>query len=292
MNVALVFAGGSGQRMKNSAKPKQFLELYGKPIIIYTLEVFERHPEIDAVVIPCIAGWENYLQRLLDKFGIKKVKKILTGGKDTQESKMIALRYLQTICKEDDIVLLHDAVRPLVTEKLITDNLAAVREYGNGITCVPFTETAIVSDDGKQIDRTIIRNTMYVAKAPQSFYFKDVLYAHEKGENMPYTIKYRRLVSTYPHQLTSRPCCCDFRLPGNSVHEFMSKIRLNFLCFCVRTVIKPYNCRTKGSKIFICNYQSFTLSIYRKSGYNLRQLIFIAVGKCNSSGFSKRPSYN
>ena len=188
MNVALVFAGGSGQRMKNSAKPKQFLELYGKPIIIYTLEVFERHPEIDAVVIPCIAGWENYLQRLLDKFGIKKVKKILTGGKDTQESKMIALRYLQTICKEDDIVLLHDAVRPLVTEKLITDNLAAVREYGNGITCVPFTETAIVSDDGKQIDRTIIRNTMYVAKAPQSFYFKDVLYAHEKGENMPYTI--------------------------------------------------------------------------------------------------------
>ena len=188
MNVALVFAGGSGQRMKNSAKPKQFLELYGKPIIIYTLEVFERHPEIDVVVIPCIAGWENYLQRLLDKFGIKTVKKILTGGKDTQESKMIALRYLQTICKEDDIVLLHDAVRPLVTEKLITDNLAAVREYGNGITCVPFTETAIVSDDGKQIDRTIIRNTMYVAKAPQSFYFKDVLYAHEKGENMPYTI--------------------------------------------------------------------------------------------------------
>lgn len=188
MNIGLVFAGGSGQRMRNSAKPKQFLELYGKPIIIYTLEVFENHPEIDCVVVPCIAGWEDYLQRLLDKFGLKKVKKILTGGKDTQESKMIALRYLQTFCKDDDIVLLHDAVRPLVTEKLITDNIASVRKYGNGITAVPFTETAIVSKDGEKIDGTIIRNTMFIAKAPQSFYFKDVLNAHEKGESMPYTI--------------------------------------------------------------------------------------------------------
>ena len=151
MNVALVFAGGSGQRMRNSAKPKQFLELYGKPIIIYTLEVFEKHPEIDTVVVPCIAGWEDYLQKLLGKFGITKVSKILTGGKDTQESKMIALRYLQGICQEDDIVLLHDAVRPLVTEKMITDNIASVREFGNCITAVPFTETAITSDDGKEI---------------------------------------------------------------------------------------------------------------------------------------------
>ena len=188
MNVGLVFAGGSGQRMRNSAKPKQFLELYNKPIIIYTLEVFENHPDIDCVVVPCIAGWEDYLQKLLDRFEIKKVKKILTGGKDTQESKMIALRYLETFCKEDDIVLLHDAVRPLVTEKMITDNIESVKKYGNGITAVPFTETAIVSDNGETIDKTIIRNTMYVAKAPQSFYFKDVMSAHLAGENMSYTI--------------------------------------------------------------------------------------------------------
>ncbi len=188
MNVGLVFAGGSGQRMRNSAKPKQFLELYNKPIIIYTLEVFENHPDIDCVVVPCIAGWEDYLQKLLDRFEIKKVKKILTGGKDTQESKMIALRYLETFCKEDDIVLLHDAVRPLVTEKMITDNIESVKKYGNGITAVPFTETAIVSDNGETIDKTIIRNTMYVAKAPQSFYFKDVMSAHLAGETMPYTI--------------------------------------------------------------------------------------------------------
>ena len=201
MNVALVFAGGSGQRMRNSAKPKQFLELYGKPIIIYTLEVFEKHPEIDTVVVPCIAGWEDYLQKLLGKFGITKVSKILTGGKDTQESKMIALRYLQGICQEDDIVLLHDAVRPLVTEKMITDNIASVREFGNGITAVPFTETAITSDDGKEIvdipgyDSYIKKETVEALSAykyvgNQNVYLtpKDVLEAHEKGETMPYTI--------------------------------------------------------------------------------------------------------
>lgn len=188
MNIALVFAGGTGQRMKNSAKPKQFLELYGKPIIIYTLEVFERNTNVDKIVIPCVAGWEDYLQELVDKFHITKVDKILTGGKDTQESKMKALNYLKTWCNEDDIVMLHDAVRPLVTEKMINDNIQSVKEYGNAITAVPFTETGIISEDKEFTEKTIIRNTLYIAKAPQSFYFKDVYAAHLAGESMPYTI--------------------------------------------------------------------------------------------------------
>ena len=188
MNIAIVFAGGSGQRMKNTAKPKQFLELYGKPIIIYTLEVFERHPDIDYVVVPCIHGWEDYLQGLLDKFNIKKVKKIITGGKDTQESKMNALRYLEQSCNADDIVLLHDAVRPLITEKMITDNIESVKEFGSAVTVVPFTETGVVCSDSVNIEKTIVRNTLYIAKAPQSFYFKDVMEAHMAGEDMPYTI--------------------------------------------------------------------------------------------------------
>lgn len=188
MNVAIVFAGGSGQRMRQTAKPKQFLELYGKPIIIYTLEVFERHPEIDMVVVPCIDGWQDYLQRLLNRFQISKVKKILTGGKDTQESKMNALRYLKDICKDDDIVILHDAVRPLVTEKMLTDNLESVRKYGSAVCMVPFAETGIVSEDRETTNNTIARNTLFIAKAPQSFYFKDVYEAHSKAEHMPYTI--------------------------------------------------------------------------------------------------------
>ncbi len=188
MNAAIVFAGGSGQRMRATAKPKQFLELYGKPIIIFTLEVFEQHPDIDTVVVPCIAGWEDYLLDLLDKYRIRKVRKVLTGGKDTQASKMIALDYMATFCKPDDIIMLHDAVRPLVTEKMITDNIEAVKRHGSAITVVPFSETGIVSKDGTTTRESIIRNTLYIAKAPQSFYFSDVYAAHQKGNTMSPTI--------------------------------------------------------------------------------------------------------
>ncbi|HJJ28595.1 MAG TPA: IspD/TarI family cytidylyltransferase [Methanocorpusculum sp.] len=188
MNHALIFAGGTGIRMHATGKPKQFLELYGKPIIIYTLEVFDRHPEIDDIIIPCVAGWEGYLETLIEKYHIKKVRKVLTGGKNTQESKMNALCYMKEFAADDDIVLVHDAVRPLVTGKLISDNIAAVKEFGSAVTVVPFSETGVVSVDGENADKTIIRNTMYIAKAPQSFYFKDLYEAHAKGESMPYTI--------------------------------------------------------------------------------------------------------
>lgn len=208
MNVALIFAGGTGQRMKNSAKPKQFLELYGKPIIIYTLEVFEKDDKIDKIVVPCVSGWENYLRDLLEKFGITKVDKILTGGKDTQESKMKALNHLKEICKDDDIVLLHDAVRPLVTKKMIDDNIESVEKYGNAVTAVPFNETGIISDDKEYTEKTIIRNTLYIAKAPQSFYFKDVYEAHQAGEKMDYriTIDTCSLMTELGKKLHMVPC--------------------------------------------------------------------------------------
>lgn len=188
MNIALIFAGGTGTRMKNSGKPKQFLELYGKPIIIYTLEVFERHPLIDKIVIPCVHGWEDYLSTLVRKYNLKKVDKILTGGKDTQESKMNALKYLKLFVDDNDIVLLHDAVRPIITEELITENINSVIKYGNAITASTFMETCIVSEDRHNISRAIPRNTLFIAKAPQSFYFKDVWNAHILGEKMPYSI--------------------------------------------------------------------------------------------------------
>lgn len=188
MNVAIVFAGGSGQRMNSAAKPKQFLELYGKPIIVFTLEVFQHHPEIDQVIVPCIAGWEDYLQELLDKYRLTKVTKVLTGGRDTQESKMIALKHLATFCAPDDVVVIHDAVRPLITEKMISDNLEAVRLHGSAISVVPFSETGIVSSNGLTTRESIIRNTLYIAKAPQSFYFSDVYAAHAKGNDMDPTV--------------------------------------------------------------------------------------------------------
>lgn len=188
MNIAVIFAGGAGKRMKNTGTPKQFLELYGKPIIIYTLEIFQKHPDIDKIIIPCIHGWEDYLKELIKKYCITKVDKIMTGGKDTQESKMKALEYLKRMCKDDDIILLHDAVRPIITNKIITDNIESVKKYGDAITAAPFIETCIVSENRQNIDEAIPRNTLFIAKAPQSFYFKDVYQAHKKGESMPYAI--------------------------------------------------------------------------------------------------------
>lgn len=185
MNVALLFAGGTGQRMKNTARPKQFLELYGKPVIIYTLEIFQTHPQIDAIVVPCVEGWQSFLAESARRYGIDKLVKIVPGGRTSQESKLSALRAMRDICKDDDIVLMHDAVRPLITHKLIDDNLDCVKKYGNAITVDPFTETGVISEDGNTVDAVIERKKLYIAKAPQTFYFHDVLAAHEAAKDMP-----------------------------------------------------------------------------------------------------------
>ncbi len=188
MNVAIIFAGGTGQRMKTASCPKQFLKLYGKPIIIYTLEIFQNHPEIDHIIVACVAGWEDKLRRMCEEYGITKLYKIVPGGKNTQASKLNALHGLSDLCKDGDIVLMHDAVRPMIGPQLITDNIAAVKQYGSAITADPFTETGVVSTDGQTIESTIERSKLYIAKAPQSFYYKDVLEAHEAGESMPESI--------------------------------------------------------------------------------------------------------
>lgn len=194
--------------MKSKTRPKQFLELHGKPIIIFTLELFERHPEIDQIIVPCVAGWESYLEDLLIRWHITKVKKIVTGGKDTQESKMNALNYIATYAKDDDIIMLHDAVRPVIDAELISANLESVRKYGNAVSAVPFTETGIVSKDRETTTETIVRNTLFIAKAPQSFYFKDVYAAHKAGETMDpkITIDTCSLMTTLGIALHMVPC--------------------------------------------------------------------------------------
>lgn len=124
MNIVVIFAGGSGQRMHTKDIPKQFLEMHGKPIIIYTLELFEKHPEIDAIVIACKEDWIEYLEKLLYKYRIEKVKKIVPGGDTGQMSIYNGLMAAQEVSKgEEAIVLVHDGVRPLINQKVISDNL-------------------------------------------------------------------------------------------------------------------------------------------------------------------------
>ena len=181
MNIAVIFAGGSGRRMHTKSRPKQFLEYSGKPIIIYTLELFDNHPMIDGIVVACVEEWIPFLEKMLKKFEINKVKAIVSGGKTGQESIYKGLVAAKGISKaEDDIVLIHDGVRPLITEQTITDNIEMVIKEGSCITCIPATETFIVSqpDGGLEIPT---RDNSLIARAPQSFYLKDILAAHEQA---------------------------------------------------------------------------------------------------------------
>ena len=181
MNYAVIFAGGSGSRMHTKSRPKQFLEYQGKPIIIYTLELFDNHPMIDGIVVACVEEWIPFLKKMLKKFEINKVKAIVTGGATGQESIYKGLVAAKGFSEgEDDIVLIHDGVRPLITEQTITDNIEKVNKEGSCITCVPATETFIVSqpDGGLEIPT---RANSLIARAPQSFYLKDILDAHEQA---------------------------------------------------------------------------------------------------------------
>ena len=186
MNIAVIFAGGSGLRMHTKSRPKQFLDLNGKPIIIYTLELFDNHPNIDAIVVACIESWIPFLEKQLRKFEINKVVKIIPGGKSGQESIYKGLcaaeEYAQSksVSNEETIVLIHDGVRPLITEETITDNIKKVEEVGSCITCIPATETLIVkqADDALGIPS---RADSFIARAPQSFRLVDIITAHRRS---------------------------------------------------------------------------------------------------------------
>ena len=182
MNTALIFAGGAGRRMHSAGKPKQFLELHGKPIIIYTLEHFDRHPEIDAIAVVCIEGWIDYFKDLLDRFRIRKVRWIVPGGATSQDSTRAGLGAIAADCDpKDTIGLIHDGVRPLITEKLISDNIAAVKQYGNAITAAPAIETIITVDEHEDVRELIDRQTCRLARAPQSFVLADIMAMHQRA---------------------------------------------------------------------------------------------------------------
>ncbi len=183
MNIAVIFAGGSGQRMHSRDIPKQFLEMHGKPIIIYTLELFEKHPEIDAIVIACKEDWIEYLEKLLYKYRIEKVKKIVPGGDTGQMSIYNGLMAAQEVSNgEEAIVLVHDGVRPLINQKVISDNIESVKIHGSAITTAIVKETILVVNDDEAIINVPDRAKSRVAKAPQSFWLKDILAAHNRAQ--------------------------------------------------------------------------------------------------------------
>ncbi len=181
MNIAVIFAGGSGLRMHTKSRPKQFLELNGKPIIIYTLELFDNHPDIDAVVVACIESWIPFLEKMIRKFEIGKVVKIVPGGATGQDSIYKGLCAAEEYaCGQDAVVLIHDGVRPLITAETISYNISKVRECGSCITCIPATETFIVKEEDGSLDIPERANSL-IARAPQSFMLGDIMKSHRRA---------------------------------------------------------------------------------------------------------------
>lgn len=210
MNNVLIFAGGAGRRMNSKSKPKQFLKLYGKEIIIHTLENFQNHPEVDNIVVVCIKDWITYLQKLLAQYNMDKVRLIVAGGKTGQESIYNGLRALSDFAPDDSIVLVHDGVRPFVTDTLISDCIKSVKKNGSAITVTPAIET-IVELDGKKIQTITDRSKCYLAKAPQCFYLGELLAAHEKARKDGNTsmIDSASLMKHYGHSLYVVPGSAD-----------------------------------------------------------------------------------
>lgn len=184
MNIAVIFAGGVGKRMNSKVKPKQFITIQGKPIIIQTLEKFDNHQEIDAIVIACVSDWIDYLKKIIGQYHIDKVKKIVPGGKTGQLSIYEGLMAAKEVAGEEkSVVLIHDGVRPLINEKLISDNIASVKENGSAITCVKVNETVLEVKDNGKIANIPKRENSRLARAPQSFWLGEILKVHVMALN-------------------------------------------------------------------------------------------------------------
>lgn len=183
MNIALIIAGGVGSRMGQDI-PKQFLNVYDKPIIVYTLEVFQNHPNIDAIEVVCLDGWHDILKAYAKQFGITKLEGVVNGGAVGQESIYNGLLDIKVRHNsEDDIVLIHDAIRPMVSPDILSNSISTCRQMGNAIVAIPCAEAMLLTEDGvssiNQIDRDKLKRT----QTPQVFYLNEILEVHKEAMN-------------------------------------------------------------------------------------------------------------
>lgn len=182
MNIALILAGGSGSRTEQSV-PKQFISIYEKPIILYTLEAFERHPDVDAIIVSCISGWHDVLKGYAAADGITKLRWVIDGGENGQASARNALLTLEDVCDSEDIVIIHDAVRPMISQEIITDCIAKAKEFGSGLSAVRCQETIMRTNDGETGHIGIDRNDIMRVQTPQAYKYGKALWAHKEALN-------------------------------------------------------------------------------------------------------------
>lgn len=187
-NIAVIFAGGHGERFGNSDIPKQFHELSGKPVIVYTLEHFERHDKIDGIVVVCVDSWISRLKRMLEEFRISKVVEIVPGGATAWDSIFAGLGCATKYFSGETVVLIHDAVRPMIDSGTIDRNIETVKRYGSCITCYPMTEN-IMGNSPNGMTAISDPGELLIVRAPQSFFLNKIMAVYEKARqegNVPF----------------------------------------------------------------------------------------------------------
>lgn len=181
MNIALILAGGYGSRTQQDV-PKQFMNVYEKPLIIYTLENFERHPDIHGIAVVCLEGWHEVLKAYARQYGITKLKWVVKGGSDGQVSTQKGIEALKGICREDDVVIVHDAIRPFITEEVISDAILVCQGKGSGLSAVRCQETIVRTEDGLSGDENIGRQEIMRVQTPQAYLYGKALWAYEEAD--------------------------------------------------------------------------------------------------------------
>ncbi|MBQ3239684.1 MAG: 2-C-methyl-D-erythritol 4-phosphate cytidylyltransferase [Akkermansia sp.] len=180
MNIAVIIAAGSGTRMGLDI-PKQFVNVYDKPILVYTLEAFQNHPCIDAIEVVCLKGWEQVLSVYAKQWNITKLKWIVQGGATGQESIRNGVFNLEDKCQPSDIIIIHDGIRPLVDDYVLSDVIATCEQYGNAVTSMPYNEQIFVIDDEISTTKYIPRETLRRVSTPQAYKFDLLDKAYHKA---------------------------------------------------------------------------------------------------------------
>ena len=180
MNIAIIIAGGSGKRTGQEI-PKQFINIYDKPVIIYTLEGFQRHPDIDAIEVVCLDGWHDILQAYARQYDITKLKWIVSGGESGQESIRNGVFNLKDKCQPNDIIIIHDGIRPMIDEDVLSDVIVTCKKHGNAVTSLPYNEQIFRIKDEETTEEYIPRETLRRVMTPQAYKFDKLYWAYEKA---------------------------------------------------------------------------------------------------------------
>lgn len=180
MNFAIIIAAGSGSRM-NQDIPKQFINIYDKPVLIYTLEGFQKHPEIDGIGVVCLDGWHDILKAYAKQFNITKLKWIISGGETGQESIRNGVFHLREQCNDNDTIIIHDGIRPMVDDSVLSDVIIKCEQYGNAVSSLPYNEQIFRVKDDISTSEYIPRETLRRVSTPQAYKFDKLVWAYQEA---------------------------------------------------------------------------------------------------------------